>query len=258
MTITSMKIDYYDIATNVLTFSVNPQSMDDQISSNYDVKTMLYQRYHMFFGLGGLQPKQVVLTGYFFGTNKMTDYGNLASRWADTQHIHKLYFQSDRFYLGVGQNIKMTQTSSRTNFTDYVATFQTFIGILLGDSAKTTGTNGGNVPTYVTTITGTYSGSGNVVITDGYGNSTTINGASLVSYTHWRYSLVKLVNAGSNLYYTEYGYCEKSTDGNTYTQVAATHSPWPILMIDVGANVSTITITNSGTNTVTFRDGWIV
>jgi len=259
MTVTYMKIDNYDTTSDAFTFTVNPQTLDDQFANNYDVKNIIYQRYHMFYGLGGIDPKQVVLTGYFYGADKLTDYATLARHWSETYKIKKLYFQSDRFYIGFGKNIKMTQTGGRTNFTDYVATFQTFLGILLGDSAKTSGTNDGNVPTYVTTITGHYSGSGNVVLTDGYGTTVTFHAADIASYPYWKYSMVKLVNAGSNIYYSEWGYCERSSDGSTYVPVGVSKNPSVLLLqLDVGANITTVTTTNSTSVSKVFRDGWIV
>lgn len=259
MTVTQMVLDYWDITSNPLTFSVNPQTLDDQIQNSQQETINTYQRYHIITYLGGIQTKNIILSGYFFGATKLTDYADLAVRFSDTTHLQKLYFQSDRFYLGIGNNIKMTQTSNRTNFTDYVATFQTVIGFLFGDTAKTSGTNAGNVMTYVSSITGHSNGGGDIVMSDAFGNSTTISSSSLSGTPWFHYYMIKLVNVGSGLYYTVYGYCEVSaTQNGTYTQCAAVNSPLPVLELDVNDNVSTIGITNADTVITTFHNGWIV
>ena len=95
MTITYMKIDNYDQTADAFTFTVNPQTFDDQFTNNYDVINISYQRHHVFSGIGGISPKNLILTGYFYGANKMTDYASLAKHWSETYKLKKLYFQSD-------------------------------------------------------------------------------------------------------------------------------------------------------------------
>lgn len=253
-----MSIDNYDQTADLFTFTVNPLSFDDSIENNYENRNIPYQRHHIFYGMGGINPKTLILTGYFAGTNKMTDYALLAKHFTETNKIKKLFFQTDRFYLGIGKNIKQTQTGGRTNFTDYVATFQTFLGVLLGGTEKTSGTNAGNVVTYITKIEGTYSGSGNVVITDGFSNTITCAAGNFTGSNPFRYNLVKLVDAGSGIWFTEWGYFEVN-NGSGYTKVPVSISPsLGVLKLDVGANITTVTITNSSGITKSFRDGWIV
>lgn len=254
---TSMKIDNYDQTADLFTFTVNPISFDDSIETNFENRNIPFQRHHIFWGMGGINPKTLILSGYFAGTNKMTDYRLLAKHFTEAK-IKKLYFETDKFYLGVGKNIKQTQTGGRTNFTDYVASFQTFLGILLGDTEKTSGTNAGNTITYVTSITGHYTGSGSVVITDGFSNTITATAGVFSGKPYWHYYLIKLIDAGSQVLYSEWGYFEvAATAGGTYTQAAVSHSPLAILKLDVGANISTVSVTNSDTIVKSFRDGWI-
>ena len=263
----NMIIDNYDITSDAFTFPVNPTSFDDQIDNNYKEYPIAFQRHHILAGMGGINPKTLILSGYFYGTDKMTNYRTLAKHFTETYKLKKLYFESDKFYLGVGKNIKQTQTGGRTNFTDYVATFQTILGILLGDTEKTSGTNAGNTVSYVTTITGQYDASGSdVVITDGYGNTCTVASSEFSGKPWLKYYLVRFTNVGSStynlgvdMYYNEWGWVEVSaTSGGTYTQANRTLSPsYSILKLDVGANISTVTTTHLTSVTKYFRDGWV-
>lgn len=248
-----MKIENYEGTADTFTFPYNPQSYDDTTNSNHQISEIGFQRHHILISGGGIGPKSIILTGHFSGTNKRTNYKDLAKHFQETTKLKKLYFHSDRFALGVGQQCKETNAGGRTNFIDYVASFQTVIGILLGDTEKTSGTNAGDVKTYVTEVTGTVtSGASDVTIEDADGVLLTIPSANLTTGDAITYKLVSMVDSGSGIYVSEYAYVEIEGTETNGVQVENGF----LLQLDSGSNITTVTTTNLGSVTKKFRDGW--
>lgn len=249
-----MKIENYTGTADTFTFPYNPQVFDDTTNPNYDITPIPYQKHHIVVSGGGISAKSIILTGHVSGTNKLTNWRDLSKHFLETTKIKKLYFESDKFHIGIGKQIKRTHTGGRTNFIDYVATFQSFVPILFGDTEKTSGTNAGNATTYVTKITGTITdGSNDLVISDALGNEIKIDSSYLTTGQSFEYRLVEMVDSGSGIYVTEYAYCE--LDG-TQTKAVQHTGGFGILQIASGADVSTITTTNLSSETIYFRDGY--
>ena len=119
----AMKIANYSGDADLFTFPNNPNTFDDAIVPNYTKTNVDYQRFHYFVSGGGIAPKMVVLTGHFHGTDKNTNYLALSKHFSETEKLKKLYWESTKFYIGVGNQIKKTHTGGKTNFIDYVANF---------------------------------------------------------------------------------------------------------------------------------------
>ena len=250
-----MKIENWTGSADTFTWPNNPQVFDDDVVSNQTITTITYQRHHILVSGGGIDPKQIVLTGHFNGASKRTSYRSMAGHFMESTKLKKLYWETDKFFLGVGLQSKETNSGGRTNFLDYVATFRTIIGILLGDTEKTSGTNGGDETTFVTEITGTVtSGAVDVTITDGLGNEITVPASALTTGHSFTYKLVEMVDSGSGIFVSEYSYVEIN---GTQTRQVQTTGGFGIIQLAAGANISTVTTTNLSSVTKKFRDGWI-
>jgi len=244
----TMKIENYSGTASTFTWPNNPQSFDDEINSNHTITNIPYQRYHVFVSGGGISPKNIILTGSFFGTSKNTNYTTLSGHFIETIKLKKLYFDSDKFYLGIGKNIKKTHASGRTNFLDYVASFETIVGVLFSDTLQTHTdggaevTNGGNVNTFVEQISGDVTdGSADVTISDSLGNQVVIPAASLTTGQAVVLNFVEMVNSGDGVYVTEYNY---TTVAGTQIKTTQTGTGLGILQIAPSATTSGITVTN--------------
>ena len=232
----------------------NPQVFDDTTNSNHEITPIGFQRHHILVSGGGISPKSIILTGHFSGASKWTDWRNCSKHFMQTTILKKLYFESDKFHLGVGKQIKRTSSGGRTNFLDYVATFEAVVGILFGDTERTSGTNDGNATTFVHEISGTVtSGVSDIVISDTLGNQITIPNASLTTGDTIKYEFVKMVDSGSGISVSEYAYVEingiqtknvQVTDGFGLPQLAAS------------ADITTVTATNITDLVRKFRDGY--
>jgi len=250
----AMSISNYIGTADTFTWPYNPQAFDDTTDSNHEITPIGFQRHHILVSGGGIAPKSILLTGHLSGTSKRTNWQALSKHFMQTTLLKKLYYESDKFHLGIGKQIKRTEVGGRTNFIDYVATFEAIIGILFGNTAKTSGTNGGNATTFVTNITGTItSGASDLVISDNLGNEITIAAAKLTTGHAFTYALVQMVDSGSGISVSEYAYCELNS---TQTKNVQTTDGFGLLQIAAGANVSTISVTNLSSAVVTFRDGY--
>ena len=252
---TSMFIENYVAPADTFTWPNNPQVFDAPIDSNHTVTKITYQRHHIAISGGGVEPKQMVLTGHFNGSSKRTHYRNLARHFIhENTQLKKLYWETDKFFLGLGRQCKETNSGGRTNFLDYVATFESIIGILLDDTEDTSGTNDGDVKTFVTEITGTVtSGASDIVLADALGNEITIPASALTTGHSFTYKLVEMVNSGSGIFVSEYAYVELN---GTQTRQVQTTDGFGILQLAAGANITTVTTTNLSTVTKKYRDGW--
>jgi hypothetical protein len=162
--------------------------------------------------------------------------------------LKKLYFDSDRFYLGIGKEIKKTHSGGRTNFVDYVASFETVVGVLFDDTQQThtdggaERTNSGNVNTFVEEISGTVAdGDEDIVIADALGNEVTIPASSLTTEDDVVLTFVKMVDSGDGIYVTEYNY---TTVAGSQIKTVQTTDGFGILQIAPSATTETITVSN--------------
>lgn len=250
----AMSITNYIGTADTFTFPYNPNTFDDTTTSNHQITTIGFQRHHVLVSGGGISPKSIILTGHLSGTSKRTNWQALSKHFMQTTLLKKLFYESDKFHLGIGKQIKRTETGGRTNFIDYVGTFEAIIGILFGSTAKTSSTNGGNATTYVTSIAGTVTnGAVDLVVSDALGNEITIAAANLTTGHTFTYALVQMVDSGSGIAVSEYGYCELN---GTQTKNVQTTDGFGILQIAAAANVSTISTTNITSAVITFRDGY--
>jgi len=256
-----IKIENYSGSADTFTFPNNPNTFDDELVPNYTVTNVDYQRYHYFVSGGGIAPKMIILTGNFFGVNKNTNYQSLSKHFSETQKLKKLYWESDKFYLGVGNNVKKTHTGGRTNFIDYVANFQTIVGVLFSNS-QTTYTNGGshetndgNTTTFVEEIQGDVTnGSTPVVVSDGLGNEITIPASVLTTGQTVVIKFVEMVDSGSGIYVTEYNY---TTIAGTQTSAVSVTDGLGLLQLSSGASTSTLSLSNLNAGwTAKFRDAY--
>lgn len=256
-----MSISNYSGTADEFEFPHNPNTFDDSLNSNHTFTNIAYQRHHILVSGGGINPLNIILNGHMDGANKLTDYRSLRKHFQETTKLKKLYFETDKFYLGIGQQIKKTNTGGRTNFIDYIASFQTIIGILLDDTQQTYTnggahvTNDGDVTTFVEEIKGDVtSGASDVTVTDALGNSLKIPAASLTTGQEVVISFVKMVDSGSGIYVTEYNYC---TVVGTQIRTVQTTGGFGLIQLIAGASTSGLTITNLDVGyTVKFRNGW--
>lgn len=202
-----IKIENLILPLDSFSLPYNPTVFDDSLTCNYKITPMAYRKYHIMSSGGGISPLSLVLTGHFSGTSKRTNYRSMRKHFQETLLLKKLYFESDKFYLGIGRSIKQVNTGGRTNFIDYVANFEALVGILFGNTEKTSGTNAGDVTTYVMEVTGTVTDGANpITISDGLGNVLTIPASALTTGYNIIYSFIKLVHSGSGVYVTRYAY----------------------------------------------------
>jgi len=248
-----MKIENYEGTLDTFSWPYNPQSYDDTIDANYSFTNINYQRHHILVSGGGIAPKSIILTGHFSGASRLSNYRSLAKHFQENQKLKKLYFESDKFLLGIGRQCKKTHVGGRTNFLDYVSSFDTIIGILFGDTQRTSGTNEGDVTTFVEEIKGDYDGSGDVTATDVLGNSWKIPASALTLNQEVIVKFVSMVDSGSGIYVSEYNY---ATIAGSQTKRIQTTGGFGLIQLAAGANMTTITITNLTSQVVKFRDGW--
>lgn len=249
-----MHIENYTGTADTFTWPYNPKVFDGVNNPNYQITKIGFQKHHILVSGEGLDPKSLLLNGHFSGITKLTSYRNCSKHFLQSSTLKKLYFDSSYFHLGVGKQIKKTHSAGRTNFIDYVASFEAIVGILFADTEKTSGTNDGNVRTYITEITGTVtSGASDIVITDGIGNEITIASAHLTTGHTFTYKLVEMVDSGSGIYVSEYGYVELN---GTQSKNVQTTGGFGIIQLEPGANITTVTTTNLSTVVKKFHDGY--
>jgi len=244
-----MKIENYTGTASTFSWPNNPNSFDDNISSNYAFTNIDYQRHHILVSGGGVAPKSIVMTGNFFGSSKLTNYRTLSGHFIENYKLKKLYFESDKFYLGVGKEIKKTLSGGRTNFVDYVATFETIVGVLFANAQQTHTdggdevTNSGNVTTFIEEVKGDVtSGASDVVITDTIGiNEITIPAASLTTGQEVIVTFVKMVDSGDGIYVSEFNY---TTVAGTQIKTVKTTNGFGILQLGAGRTTADISVSN--------------
>lgn len=251
-----VKIEFND-ETGTLTFPYNPQSFDDELTSNSQTTPIPYSNHNVVVTGGGNNPKRIVLTGHFSGDDKETNYKAL-SKFQFSKELQRLYFASDRYYLGFLRTCKKTYGGGRTNFIDYVATFETISSVIFGDTQRTSGINAGNITTFVEEITGQHDGAGDIVLSDGT-NDVTIAEADLVGNAYFRYSFVKMISSGTagQISISKFGVIEVDDNAGFTSPTYVTSQITGLLQLAAAANITTVTATNvTGTPTKKFRDGY--
>ncbi len=257
-----MKIENYSGSANTFTFPNNPQVFDDELNANYTNTLIDYQRYHILVSGGGIAPKNLILTGFLFGSSKDTNYRTLSGHFIENTKLKKLYWETDKFYLGVGKQIKKTHSSGRTNFVDYVATFETVIGILFDNTQQThtdggaEKTNSGNVNTFIEEISGIVTnGAVDIVISDTLGiNQITIPAASLTTGNAFVLTFIKMVDSGDGVFVSEYNY---TTVAGTQIKTVKTTDGFGLIQLAASADTSDITVTNLNAGyTIKFRNAY--
>ncbi len=249
-----MKIENYEGSADTFTFPHNPNTFDDEITGNAQFTNINYQKQHIVVGGGGIVPKSIILSGHFDGSTKETNYLALSKHFSQNDKLKKLYWDSTKFYLGVGETIRKTHTGGKTNFIDYAANFRTILGILLGDTESTSGVNSGNVRTFITEVTGTItSGASDVTIEDNHGNKIRLGSAVFSTGNAFKLEFVSMIDSGGGINVSEYNI---ATIGGTQTSRLGTDTGTGILVLDAGENVSTITTTNLTSAVVKFRNGY--
>ncbi len=256
-----MKIQNYVGSADTFTFPHNPNTFDDSLNSNLTFSNIAYQRHHIVVSGGGIDPLNLILTGHMDGSNKLTDYRSLRRHWQENSVLKKLYFETDKFYLGVGIQIKKTNTGGRTNFIDYVGTFQSVIGILLDNTQQTFTngggnlTNGGDVKTFIEEISGTVtSGSSPVTISDALGNSISIPAASLTTGNAFVLTFVSMVDSGSGIFVSEYNFV---TVAGSQINTVQTTGGFGLIQLATNASTSGLSVANLDAGwTAKFRNGW--
>jgi hypothetical protein len=249
----TMKIENYEGSADSFSWTYNPNVADYQLDVNAEITQIPFSNRHIVVSGAGFAPKVVVLTGHTSGTNIWTDFRAIGKHVAQSAQIKKLYFESDKFLLVIGKQIKQVHTGGRSMFIDYVATFQSLIGILFGETAKTTGTNGGTATTYIESITGTVTtGGSDITITDGTNSFKVITSGGDTG-SAFVFSLVKMADSGRGISVSEYRYC---TIAGTRTRNISTTAGTGFPVLAYGINVTTIITTNLTTPIVTYRDGY--
>lgn len=255
-----MKIENYTGTVDSFTIPGNIKTVDDSSSSNSTTTTIDYSRNHIHIGGAGLNPKIIAIAGSFFGADKNTDYESLSKHFVYQDHLlKKLYWKTDRFYLGIGQDAKQVNNAGRTNFIDYAASFKVLVQQLFSDTQKTgtlatPQTNSGNITTFIEEITGTItSGAADLVIGDNLGNEITIPNAKLTTGQSFVLQLIKMVDSGSNIFVSEYNYVTLNGTRERSVQIS---SGFGYLQLESGSATSDITISNLSSYQIKFRDGY--
>lgn len=255
-----MKIENYEGTADLFTIPGNVKVFDDSTNSNSTTEIIEYSSNHIHIGGDGLSPKIVAISGSFYGSNKNSDYQELSKHFAyQDSKLKKLYWEDDKFYLGIGQDCKKTHNSGRTNFIDFAASFKVLIGQLFSDTQKT-GTSGtpltndGNLVTFIEEINGTIvSGASDVDISDSLGNAIKIPASKLTTGQTFVLKLVSMVDTGSNIFVSEYNYATLNT---VQTKSVRTVTGFGYIKLEADADTSDITVSNLSSYQVKFRDGF--
>ena len=252
----TMTIENYEGTADKFTWPNNPTKFDAASINNFDVYEYPLSNLTIMEGSGGIRPRTIILAGEFHGSSKITYYRSMAKHFRETTKLKKLVWESGKFYLGLGKSVKQTNVGGRTNFIDYVVSFQTLIGLLWSTTQKTSGTNEGNATTYVEQITGTVNnGAVDVTFADNHGTTRTIAAADLATGDVLTYYFVYMADQGGGVYMTNYHYINRLRSG-VNTQITSEKIGDGRLKIDAAENVSTITPTNLTASSIKFRDAW--
>lgn len=254
-----MKIENYEGTADTFTFPTPANNFDDQGESNSQLTEIPYGSLHIQVGAGGVKPKTIVLQGHLFGSSRAANYREIAKHFIfEDDKLKKLYFEDDKFYLGLGMSARKTNSGEKVGFIDYVATFKQLVPVLFSDTQKTgtsgsPQTNAGNFFTYVEEITGTVTdGSADITFTDSTGLVLTIPASKLTTGQAISLKLVYMADVGNVAKYSYYNYLTIAGSAVNGLKSSGLGS----LRIAEGASSSTISITNLSGYSIKFRDGY--
>lgn len=252
----NMKIENYEGTADTFTFPNNPQSVDRSGLSNHSVTEIDYQSHHIFVSGGALRPKSVILSGHMSGASKESDIRKLNKHFLyENNQLKKLYWESDRFMLGIGTDCKSINTGGRIGFIDYVCGFMQIVPVVFGDVLHTSAVNAGDVTTYVEEITGVYDGSGDVTISDSKGHSFTISSSDLTVSDTIKYSFVQMNDSGSGVSITEYAVFEIN---DVITKAVNSTGDYGLLQIASGGDNTDIATSNLTGVSIKYRDAYSI
>jgi hypothetical protein len=250
-----MQLDNYEGSADLYTFTYNPKVYETTLDNNFQVTEVPFDKKHIIVTGEGISPRSFILTGHTSGANRFSDFRGLAKHVGQSKQLKKLYFESDKFAIVLGKQCKQINDGERTMFIDYIATFQSPIGLLFSDTQHTSGTNGGNASTFVEEIDGTVTSTGvDVTITDGT-NSFKIAGGALTAGDAIVIKLVTMVSSGNGIYITEY---RSVTINGTRTKRVTTTAGSGIPTLVPSANITGVTATNLTSLVKKFRDAWFM
>lgn len=212
-----MRIDDYvsasDSAVDAFTFPHNSKVFDDSVDKFIDQKDYNYA--FSYFGVtkGVRSRRNISINGFFDDTGSGDKSANIKSlmKHCNDNKLKKLWFSSDLFYIVLPIGCKCTHSGGRTMFRDYVASFISPFGILFSKTVKSgaqssSSKNAGNVFTPIEKITTTgVSASSDYTYLDSNNNGFVITASASGTMNIY---LIKMVDVGSDAYFTEYIYAE--------------------------------------------------
>ena len=240
------------------TFPHNSNVYDDTLIKFTDQRDYAYA--FSYFGVTNplKSKKSIIINGHFDGTTKNTEYAALF-RMCNSNKIRKIYFGTTKFHIVFPIDCKKTNTGGRTNFIDYISSFISPFGILFDDTQKSgnasaSDENQGDMITPIEKITGSVSVSDIVTIKDADGNGFIFTATGTGTVTIY---LVKLLDIGSDNFFTEYIYAE--IGGTRQVLARATANKSMILALETGESLNDLfsggAVTNITTPLFYFRDG---
>jgi hypothetical protein len=250
----NMKIENYEGTADTFTFPNNPSSVDRSGISSVGIKETANAPFPVITSNGSVRPKSIILSGHVSGSSKESDMRAINKHFLlETNQLKKLYWEDNRFMLGVGVDCKSINTGGRIGFIDYVCGFKQIVPVVFGDVLHTTVSNGGDAPTYVEEITCTYDGSGDVVFTDVEGRNFEISSSQLSSSDVITYTFVKMNDSGSGVMLTEYAIFEIN---GVVTKAVNSVGGYGALQIPSGGDNTDVSITNVTGVTTKYRDAY--
>jgi len=255
--VTAIKIDNYEGSADLLTFTVNPRVFDTQRTPFVDRRDFPYA--FTFIGLTDLlkATQSTILTGYTTGATKLSDFRDISKQFIEPK-LKKLYFSSDKFRIGIGTGCKDTNSGTRTNYVDYVASFFSPFGILFGDTQNSvayndnTDANDGNIFTPLEEITGSVTSGQTVSIVDGDGNGFTFVASGSGTFT---FKLITLQSLGSGI--QNAAFLVGSIGSTEQHLKVANDDKSMIIGLESGETMNDISINQTNiTGAYKFRDGY--
>lgn len=269
----NIKIENYEGDADTFTFPYNPETFDDSATINNQITEFPLKPIHYAVMGRGINPKKIVMNGHFTKSDKRENYNKLASHLRD-KRLKKLYFADDRFYIGIGSDIKQTNTGSRQNFIDYVASFNSIVGIVQGNTQRrgvydvgtstwsNTDTNQGNTTNFVEYVNITLGSGGSsgdtVTISDNQGNGITITLDSYNEDDILTLSMITTRDIGNNIVATKI--FDADLKGNAQTTERAAGKKSKFLEIVPEENIDTFSLSETASvkeYEVLFRDGYM-
>ena len=254
-----MKIENYSdansYAADTFEFPNNPKVFDDQLLKFVDQKDIPYA----FTYLGVSNPikskRSVVINGFFYGTDKNTDFRDLVKHCNDNK-LKKLYFADDKFMVVMPTQVKRTHSFGRTNFIDYVANFTSPFGVLFSDTQKSGGTsssqyNAGNVTTPVEFVQGSVINGQTVSLRDNNSNGFKFEADHTGTLKVY---LITMLDIGSDNYYSTYYYA--TIGGFEQTLRPYDNSKSMFIQLEPNEALNTLTASNLSSATIKFRDAY--